>query len=538
MECIKRIAWTATSVWLVLISGLVAAQDDGETLMRLGNQAFRAGAYADARDSYLESLSSGFDSALLRYNLGVAHYRLGNFAAAELALERASAHPSLAPLATYNLGLTSLAAGWLDAAETRFQRVLEISTDPELSALAMRALERARVRSRELPDVDEDRPTSRRRQYREPDPPIGDLYFVVAARYGIDDNVYRSPSSAYVDLAQAGQPTVTPVKQSAGFTPVDLLTYYTIAAEEQNTEFNFVYRMNGDFYDSVYSNANEITQRFEMGADVMLEGKHARKLETTFFATIHDETNFDPDTGVDRDVGGQDISDRFSYNGAGLESSYEHAMDRWVVGFDTRIERRNYEDAPVVTRYDHEFYHIDLWTERQLSESMDLFFSLQSYTREYDARRARNSNGVLLTANPTLEYSYAAADVGVERRFGTGFSLNAAYQRVERTDNFEGYSNYSQNLLSLGIEYRPNRRMHIDLSVRARSYDYPNAFAFNDPVGGPLEIDSTNAEVDFEYRFNSRISIWSEFLLRDESSTDPRLNYARNRAIVGIKWRH
>jgi len=536
MECIKRIAWTATSVWLVLIPGLVTAQGNGETLMRLGNQAFRAGSYADARDSYQEALAGGFDSSLLRYNLGVAQYRLGDYAEAELALDRASSDPLLAPLATYNLGLTSLAAGWLDEAERRFQRVIEISRDAALSSLATRALER--TRSLAVAEIEDDRPVTSRRLYREPNPPIGDLYFVVAARYGTDDNVYRSPSSAYIDLAQAGQPTVTPIKQSAGFTPVDLLTYYSIAAEEQNTDFIFVYRMNGDFYDSAFSNANELTQRFEIGADVALEGKHVRRLETTFFGTTHSETNFDPDTGVDRDVGGQDVSDRFSYHGAGIESSYEHAMNRWVFGFDTRVERRNYEDAPVVTRYDHELYHVDLWTERQLGDSMDLFFSLQSYRREYDARRARNSSGVLLTSNPNLIYAYAAANIGVERRFGSGFSLIATYQRVQRADNFEGYSDYSHNSLLLGIEYQPNRRMQIDFTMRGRSYDYANAFAFNDPAGGQLDIDSTTAEVDLEYRWTSRISIWAEYLLRDESSSDPRLEYARNRAIIGIKWRH
>ena len=53
-----------------------------------------------------------------------------------------------------------------------------------------------------------------------------------------------------------------------------------------------------------------------------------------------------------------------------------------------------------------------------------------------------------------------------------------------------------------------------------------------------VDWEFASAEIDLEYRFNSKISIWSEFLLRDESSSDPRLNYARNRAIVGIKWRH
>jgi tetratricopeptide (TPR) repeat protein len=536
MECVKRIAWTVASAWLFFGPGSVNAQSDGESLLRAGNEAFRSGAFADARDAYREALGKGFDSPLLQYNLGVAHYRLRQYAEAELALEKASAHPELEPLATYNLGLTSLAAGWFDSAESRFRRVIEISTNSGLTELATRAL--AEAQAQERTDSSEGPRNAARRLYREPDPPVGELYFVVAARYGTDDNVYRSPSSAYVDLTQAGQPTITPIKQAAGFMPVDLLAHYSIVDEGQSTEFNFVYRLNGDFYDSEFSNANRITQRFEVGADLALEGRHQRTLEANLFGITHEETNFDPDTGIDRDFGGQDISDRFSYNGAGIEANYEHPLMRWAYGADTRIERRSYDDAPGITPYDHEFYYVDLWAERHLGEAMDVSVAIHSYRRVYDARPARDSTGVLLTANPTLEYIYFAAEAGVERRLASGFSLNASIQRVDRNDLFEGYADYLRNQIRLGVEYRPHRRLTIDFSIRGRTYEYLNAFAFNDPVGGPLDIDSTNAEIDFEYRFNSRFSVWSEFLLRDESSSDPRLTYARNRAIAGIKWRH
>lgn len=535
MERVKRIAWIAASVWLALSASLAAAQGDGASLMRAGNDAFRSGDYALARDRYTAAASSGYDVPLLYYNLGLAHYRLGDYAEAELVLQKATTDPSLEPLAIYNLGLTSLAAGWMDRAADRFERVIAISEDPALSALAARALERTRVRR--VTPTRAARSTETRRPWRESKPPIGDLYFVVAARYGTDDNIYRTPSAAYVDLAQSGQPLVVPVKQAASFMPVDLLALYTIPAEQQDTDFLLSYRLNGDFYDSAYSNANEITQQLAIGADVVLQGKHQRALEATFFGVIHDETNFDPDTGLDRDLGGQDISNRFSYNGAGLKSSYEHSLSRWAFGFDTRVERRSYDDAPVVTTYDHDFYRLALWTERRIGDSMELMFALQAYRRGYDARRARDSNGILSTANPTLAYSYAAAEVGAQKRLGSRLDVNIGYKRIERTDNFDGYADYAQNVLRFGLEYSPGRRLRVELWGSARSYEYPNAFAFNNPIAGPLEIDSTDAGIDFDYRVSSRFSIWSELLLRDESSTDPRLEYSRSRAMVGIRWR-
>lgn len=544
MDRINRIAWIATSVWLVFSAESAMAQNSGQALMLAGNAAFRAGDYTEARDAYRDALDAGYDSALLQYNLGVVYYRLGEYAEAELALEKACSDPGLAALATYNLGLTSLAAGWVDDARSRFEQVTATSTDSALIDLARRALDR--MHETTLADPVAVRSTgtrdrtaaSRRPNWSKPVPPIGDFYFVVAARYGMDDNIYRTPSAPYVDPSQTGLPTVTPIKQSGEFMPVDMLARYSIHAEDQSTEYVLAYRMNGDFYDSAYANANEVTQRFEIGADIALRGKHERTLETKFFGVTHDETNFDPDTGVGRDIAGQDISDRFSYHGAGMRSSYEHSIVRWAYGFDARIERRSYEDAPVVTRYDHDFYHLDLWTKRRFGEASALVFSLTSYRRDYDARRARDLAGVLSSANPALTYSYAAAEVGLEQSLSERLGLDVAYRRIERSDNFEGYADYSQNMLQVGLTYRPSRRMRIEFSATARSYDYPNAFAFNDPLGGQLAVDATNAEIDFEYGITSHISIWSDVLMRDESSTDPRINYTRNRAILGIKWRH
>jgi tetratricopeptide (TPR) repeat protein len=534
MDCIRRFAWMAASVWLVTSAPAAMAQSDGTARMLAGNAAFRAGNFAAAIESYREALAAGLDTSLLRYNLGVAHYRLGEFAEAELALQRASGDPRLEALATYNLGLTAMAGGWSNEAERHFEHVLSVSSDPALNDLATLALDRLRVaQAQNRASI-----VLSRRRPREPEPAIGELDVIVAARYGADDNIYRSPSSAYVDLSQPGQPTIVPIKQSAGFMPVDMLVGYRIEAPEQSTVFDFVYRLNGDFYDSEFSNANQLTQRFEMGADLLLEGRHERRFDAVFFAVSHDETNFDPDTGVDREVAGQDVSDRFSYQGAGLTTRYDQVLPRWAFGFDTRLERRSYDSVPIVIPYSHEFYHLDLWVERSIDESTSLFFALDAYRREYDARRARDRAGVLSLANPTLEYEYTGAHVGAERRLSASFTLTASYRRVARADNFEGYGDYTLGTFELGLEYRPSRRARLGIAILNSTYDYPSAFAFNDPAGGVLDIDTIDAEIDFEYRFNGRISIWSEFLLRDESSTDPRLTYARNLAIVGLKWRH
>ena len=535
MHVQKSTVRTLAACLLVLAAPQLSAQTN--ELIQAGNDLFRAGQYAQAVENYEAALGAGIDTPLLQYNLGIAYYRIGNFQKAELALSLAAEDPALAALATYNLGLATLASGWPEVAAARFEEVLALSSEPRLSALARRALERTQTGPGQ-PVRSAARVSDTWQPWREAEPPIGQMSFVVAARYGTDDNVYRTPSAPYVDINQAGQPLITPIRQSASFMPVDLLTHYAIEAPELETRFNFAYRLNGDFYDSEFANADVVTQRLEVGADVELDGKHARALETNFFGVIHDETNYDPDTGLDREFAGEDISNRFSYRGAGLETYYDHDLERWRFGFDTRVERKSYDDDSINTRYDHEFYQLKLWTEWYLSEVMALDFSVSGYRREYDVRRARDLTGVLSIANPTLEYAYASASIGVERQMTGSLSLRGVVRQTERTDNFDGYADYSQTAVGIGLTYRPNRRTRLSLDAIGRSFDYPNAFAFNQPAGGSLSIDATDAEIDFEFRINTRITIWAEYGLVDDSSSDPRIAYARNLAILGIKWRH
>ena len=69
-----------------------------------------------------------------------------------------------------------------------------------------------------------------------------------------------------------------------------------------------------------------------------------------------------------------------------------------------------------------------------------------------------------------------------------------------------------------------------------RTFDYPNAFAFNDPVGGPLDMDTTDAAFVSRFRLTRHFSIWSEVQYNDVSSTDQRITYDRLRGILGIQW--
>ena len=86
------------------------------------------------------------------------------------------------------------------------------------------------------------------------------------------------------------------------------------------------------------------------------------------------------------------------------------------------------------------------------------------------------------------------------------------------------------------ITLAPGDRFRADLAVSQREYEYDNAFAFNDPAGGPLELDGIEGTFIAQYRFAEQWSIWAEVQYRDITSTDIRNQYERMRSMLGVKW--
>src|SRR5262245_12607428 len=305
--------------------GREAAAQTAAELMSEGNQLVRSGSYRTALLRYREAAAAGLDSGLLHYNLGVVHYELGEFAESADEFARAATDPALAALASYNRGLALKAGGNAAAASEAFRTAADVADDRHLRRLAEGAAEGAVASP---PQASRDRPE----RFTEPTTRIGRFELAAAARLGTDDNVYRSPANPYVDLSDPTQPLVTPVVQSASFMPAELHALYVLDNESGDTEFKFRYDLNGAFYETEFSNATEVDQTLSMGADIVLgeRDRRRRSVDTAFFVGTHSETNFDPDDGLARDivtvVNGQnvieDLSERFSYNAAGVQGHF------------------------------------------------------------------------------------------------------------------------------------------------------------------------------------------------------------------------
>jgi hypothetical protein len=108
---------------------------------------------------------------------------------------------------------------------------------------------------------------------------------------------------------------------------------------------------------------------------------------------------------------------------------------------------------------------------------------------------------------------------------------------VDRTDEFLGYYDYTQDVLRVRFKFRPGTHFDIALSALARSYDYRNAFAYHVAAGGARELEEAGLTLEAEYRFTPRLALQAELDSLDVTSTDARAAHQRTQAMLGVEWR-
>jgi hypothetical protein len=368
----------------------------------------------------------------------------------------------------------------------------------------------------------------------------GGFRFSALASYARDSNVYRSPSAPYIDLSDPAAPVrVDPVVYSAGYTPVDLLAAYVLPNEAEDTEFVFGYLLNGDFYDSEFSNANRVSQQLSIGADIDMAAREGRRrrLDSAFYVRTHDETNFDPDDGLARTVDDTELDDRLSYRGAGMRADYLHEMGRFLFGFEIDLQRRQYETADLLPTYDHDAYDSRGFVDIEFGARSEIGIGISRLRRIYDERPARELTGMLTASDNFVYYDYRGADLAYRRLVGQNLVIEVGIARLEREDRFVGYNDYEQDIVSAGLTYRPGRKLRISARLSAHQYDFPSAFAYNNPLGGARELDVSRADVEVEYSLTDRLALTLTVLSDNSTATDAREQYDQSIASFGIRWR-
>ena len=496
-----------------------------------GNRLFRDDLYWAALLRYRQAEEAGMDTPLLHYNAGVANYRAQQHVRARESLLKAAGEPRLRAISHYNLGLNSYAADDLDDALHWLRKARDQQSNEQISELARIAIARLLRESRAS------NPAVLMAETQKAERKLFDLHLSGRVSFGNDSNAYRTPSEAYIDLADPNTPIVTPVVQSGSFIPYDFLAKYNINSLE-NESFFGAYRISGRFYqDEALANADQYRHEFSFGSEYYRRDvDRERKVFSAFAIAQHYETYFDPDDGAERVAGGQDISDRMSYLRYGPEIWFRQSFKKFSFGGRFTGQLWNYEDVLTVPEYDHEYIALGVNAQYKFTRSSLLRITLDAYTRRYGDRPAFELDGSQLLGNPTIEYSYLEAGLTTRQRVGRRFWFGFDYTRTDREDKYLGYNNYSRDTYAVEFNWRPSQKFRLDASAYYRVYDYKNAFAFHNPIAGPKALETVNGSLFATYKIAWDLTLVLQFNYRDVESNDTRIAYDRMQYVFGIRW--
>jgi len=498
-----------------------------------GNRLFRDDLYWAALLRYQEAVEAGMDSPLLYYNMGVAHYRADQHDRARAAFLIATYSRTLREVSHYNLGLNAYAAGNTDEALDWFRQARDQDQDLKIRELAIIAISRIRSERRESDVL-----LTRIENRRDKDSPTN---FDVTAYlgFGSDDNVFRSPSQPYVDFADPSLPLVTPEVVSGAFIPIDFRTRYSVNSLKFES-FYGAYRLSGRYYqDKEIENANEFSHEISFGNSYRRkEENRERHIFSAFTIAQHDETYYDPDDGTVREVNNESIDDRMNYVRYGPEIAWIESFDRFALGLRLKGQLWNYEDTVLVPEYDHEYFVFAAHAQYLFTRTSLLRLTIDKYSRRYSDRPAFDLNGDQLITNPNLRYDYLAVGLTARQRITQNMWFGFHLEHTDRDDRYVGYNDYTLDEFGFDYIWTPTPRSTLELSGDYRIYDYPNAFAFHNPIAGSKTLETVRSKLLTSFRITPSLSIVAEAEFRESVSTDTRIAYDRTWFSLGVTWRH
>lgn len=519
------------TAFVCLAATSTAVATTGSDAFADGNRLFRDDLYWAALLRYRQAEEAGLDSPLLHYNSGVAHYRAQQHIRARVALLKAAQSPSLRVLSHYNLGLNAWAAGDNEDALNWFRQARDQQENDKIRKLALVAISRLNA-TKKAAD-----PVLVRAETISEKKPLFNFNLRARVGYGSDDNVFRTPGRDYIDFADPALPLVTPEIYSGAFVPIDFSTRFSVNSLEWESFFA-AYRLTGRAYsDSQLENADEFSHELRFGSEFdRREDSRRRRVYSAFTMAQHDEIYYDPDNGLPRMAGTDEIEDRMNYKRYGPELSLLQRFDKLSFGLRIKGQLWDYEDTELVPEYDHEYFLFGSNVQYKFAPSSLLRLTLDKYSRRYSERTAYNLNGNQLVTNPSLRYDYLEIGLLARERINRNMWLGFGYELTDRTDRYVGYNDYTRDSYVFEFNWSPNARFELEAKGYYRIYDFPNAFAYNNPVAGPKTLESADGEVLATFRMTQHLSIAAEVEYRDIVSTDARIAYDRMRYSIGVVW--
>jgi hypothetical protein len=519
---------------VVFLPGTALAAS-AEELFADGNRLFRDDLYWAALLRYREARHAGLDTPLLHYNMGVAHYKAGQYTRARESLLEAAGSAPLEVHAHYNLGLNAWAMGNTDEALDWFRLARDQARFPPIASLAEAAI--ARIQ-REL--AAERQPVLARAEAARPGKqPLGLLDFQLAVGAGNDNNVFRTPGESYVDQSDPNAPVVDPLVQSGFFVPVALKAKYSINTFD-NEAFFLAYRFGGRFYpDTNLENGNEYAHELSVGSEYRKRaGNRERVIFSAFSFAQHDETYYDRDNGGVVTVGGEEIGARLNYRRYGPEIWFRQSFERFSFGARGKAQLWNYDETTVVPEYDHQYALMGLNAQYRFTRTSLLRLTADAYSRHFGARPSFELDGTQPPGNEPVKYDYLALGISARQRISRNMWIGLNYVRTDRADRHVAYNDYTRNSFSAEFHLDLGSRFDLDAEVFNDVYDYPNAFAFHNPAAGRKTLDRIGGGLAATFRMTRSLSLVGNLEYQDIASNDTRLAYNRSQFALSVRWEH
>jgi len=515
---------------LSVVPGSAFAQA-AEELFADGNRLFKDDLYWAALLRYDQAREAGMNTALLYYNMGVAHYKAGQHVRAREALKKASGSYSLEMRSYYNLGLNAWALGESDEALEWFRKARDQGRNRQIRSLAAKA-----VNTIELAEAEESvAEMIAEAELKEKE--ATNFRFRARLGGGYDTNVFRSPSEPYIDQSAPGNPLVTPIVQSGFYIPVSLRATYSINSFEHESFFGS-YRFGGRFYsDKELSNGNEYLHELAFGSEYnRTEGTRTRRLHSAFTFAQHDEVYYDRDTGGAREVNNVDIEDRFNYLRYGPEVTFRQSHERLAIGARGIAQLWNYENTEEVPEYDHEYFLLGVNAQYRFTRTSLIRVTADAYKRHFGSRPSFELDGTQPIGNTPVKYDYLEFGVTARQRITRSMWFSLDYIRTEREDRYVGYNNYVRNSYGGEFHWSPGNRFNLEAGGAFLTYDYENAFAYQNPAAGQKTLERIIGTVDARFRWTPTITLVAEYRYGDAESNDARIAYNRSRFAFSFVW--
>jgi hypothetical protein len=496
-----------------------------------GNRLYRDDLYWAALLRYRQAGEAGMNTALLHYNTGVAHYRAQQHIRARMSLLKAAQSASLRVISHYNLGLNAYASGDIDDALNWFRQTRDQEESAKIHRLAIVAISRL-LAAKRAADPMVVRDEKRRAQKK-----LTDFDLRASVGFGSDDNVYRTPSQAYVDFSDPNLPIINPEVTSGVYVPVDLRARYSINSLENELFFG-AYRLSARYYqDTELDSASEFSHEIRFGSEFNRKDENReRRVYSAFSIAQHDETYYDPDDGLPRTVDGEPIDERLNYVRYGPELTMRNGFKRFSFGLRIKGQLWNYDETVVVPEYDHEYLMFGGNLQYKFTSTSLLRLSFEKSSRRYGDRPSFDLNGEQLITNPSLRYDYLEVGLLARQRITDTMWFGLGYESSTRTDRYLGYNNYTRDSYNFEFRWSPGRRFDLKAKGYYRIYDYPNAFAFHNPAAGLKTLETADGSLTASYRMTARLSLVGEARYRGAASTDTRIAYDRYFYSIGVMW--